>query len=54
MAAKQSRWYEIANGMAFVYDHPHKEKSQSVSVIKPEDLGYYRRTFRLEKIWDKN
>lgn len=48
---KQSRYYEIIDGMAYVYDQPYPRYALSVSIIKPSELAYYRNTFNLEKVW---
>ena len=48
---KASRYYEIIDGMAHVYDAPFSSKAQSVSIVPAPDLAYYRRNFTLSKIW---
>lgn len=48
---KQSRYYEIVNSFAYVYDHPYSSKALSVSVVPIADLAYYRKTFALSKVW---
>ena len=48
---KTSRYYEIIDGMAHVYDSPFTSKAQSVSIVPVSDLAYYRRNFALSKIW---
>ena len=48
---KQERWYEIDGNTVYVYDHPYPDRAQSVSVVRIADLEYYRRTFRLTKVW---
>ncbi len=48
---KQSRWYEIVDGWARVYDAPYLTHSISVSIVKIPDLAYYRSNFILQKVW---
>lgn len=48
---KQQRWYEIIDGLAHVYDSHNSETSQSVSIVKIEDLKFYRNNFELSKVW---
>jgi hypothetical protein len=48
---KPSRWFEIVDGMAYVYDEPFPEKSVSVSIILVDGLAYYRSNFTLRKVW---
>ena len=48
---KASRYYEIIDGMARVYDAPFSSMAQSVSIVPVSDLAYYRRNFTLSKIW---
>jgi len=48
---KESRWYKIENGLAFVFDDGYENMSQSVSIVRIKDLSYYRRTFKLSKSW---
>lgn len=49
---KNQRWYEIVDGVAYVYDEPYSETSSSVSIVKPIDLAYYRKAFNLQKVWE--
>jgi hypothetical protein len=49
--AKQQRWYEVEGDTAYVYDAPSSAQSTSVSIVKVADLPYYRRNFRLTKVW---
>jgi len=51
---KVQRWYEIIDGVAYVYDQPYPEKSMSESRVKPSDLAYYRNNFKLEKVWKES
>ena len=48
---KQSRWYKIENGLAFVFDSGYEDKSLSVSVVSLKDINYYRNNFKLRKVW---
>lgn len=48
---KQSRYYEIIEGMAYIYDQPFTSKAQSVTIVPLSDLAYYRRNFALSKVW---
>lgn len=48
---KESRWYKIENGQAFIFDNGYENMSQSVSVVRVSDLPYYRRNFKLSKSW---
>ena len=48
---KTSRYYEIIENVAYVYDNPFSSKSISVSIVPLSDLAYYRRNFALSKIW---
>ena len=54
MAQKQQRWYEVdEDGVTVrVYDAPKPELATSVSIVGKADLVYYRRTFKLSKIWE--
>lgn len=49
---KTSRWYEIVNGEAHIYDASSSEHSLSVSVVSVADLQYYRNNFYLRKVWN--
>lgn len=49
---RESRWYKIENGQAFIFDSGYEDKSQSVSIVPLSDLSYYRRNFHLQKLWD--
>lgn len=55
MNYKQSRWYryEIIDGVKYlcVYDKPYANLACAMSIIKPEDISYYRQTFNLSKLW---
>jgi len=48
---KTARWYQIVDGMAYIYDAPYSSQSQSVSIVNSTDLAYYRRTFDLRQLW---
>lgn len=48
---KESRWYEIKNGVAYIYDAPIQSNAKSVSMVDPEDLALYRRIFCLRRVW---
>lgn len=48
---RASRYYEIIDNMAHVYDAPYSSKAQSVSIVPLSDLAYYRRNFALSKVW---
>lgn len=48
---KLSRYYEIIDCTAYVYDQPFTSKSLSVSIVPLSDLAYYRRNFALSKVW---
>ena len=49
---KDSRWYTIENGLAYIYDSGYAKDSLSASIVPVSDLAYYRRNFRLAKVWD--
>lgn len=53
MAQKQQRWYEVdEDGVTIrIYNEPKPELATSVSIVGKADLAYYRRTFKLSKIW---
>lgn len=48
---KEQRWYEVVEGVLYVYSEPYPEKAQHVTITRIEDLPYYRSTFLLRKIW---
>jgi hypothetical protein len=48
---KTLRYYEIIEGMAYVYEAPYSSLALSVSVVPVSDLTYYRNNFQLSKIW---
>ena len=48
---KESRYYEIVDGMAHIYESPYSSKAQSVSIVPLSDLAYYRRNFGLSRVW---
>lgn len=48
---KPSRYYELSEGVLCIYDAPYKKHAQSVSIVKPSDMGFYRTNFHLRKIW---
>jgi len=49
---KAQRWYEIEDGKLCVYNQPDKKKAAGCSVTRIEDLGFYRRSFDLQKVWE--
>lgn len=48
---KEPRWYKIKGNQAFIFDCGYEDKSQSVSIVPKEQLGYYRNNFNLYKAW---
>ena len=50
---KESRWYKIKGKQAFIFDSGYEDKSQSVSIVRKEELNYYRNNFNLYKAWDQ-
>jgi hypothetical protein len=48
---KLQRWYEVIEGIAYIYDSGHKRYSLSVSIVPVADLQYYKNNFILRKIW---
>jgi len=48
---KQSRWYKIENGQAFIFDNGYENMSETVSIVPVSDLSYYRQNFKLSKSW---
>lgn len=51
MSQKPQRWYEIIDGVLYVYDNPYPQQATGVSVTKPDDLPYYRNNFNLARVW---
>ena len=50
MTCKPSRYYDKnQDGTFSIYDAPYISESLSVSIV--QSLDYYRRQFRLEKVW---
>ena len=48
---KQARYYEVEGETVYIYDAPFADKATSVSIVRIEDLKYYRKQFRLSKVW---
>jgi len=48
---KESRWYKIENGQAFIFDSGYENMSETVSIVHVSDLSYYRQNFKLRKSW---
>ena len=48
---KQQRWYEIVEDTLYIYDRGFRKDSKSVTITSVENLPYYKKTFRLRKIW---
>lgn len=51
MAHKAARWYAQEGDTVYIYDAPTPAQSASVSIVSPADLAYYRKNFRLAKVW---
>lgn len=51
---KQSRYYQIIEGKAHIYDSPLPERSVTESIVSISDLAYYRKNFQLSKVWASN
>ena len=49
---KEQRFYEIEGEKAYIYNAPFKAQATSVSIVNKSELTYYRRTFKLNKIWN--
>lgn len=48
---KESRWWvEIEDGWVEIHDSPDIKHSSSVSIVKKEELKYYRQHFNLKKV----
>ena len=48
---KESRWWvEIEDEWVEIHDSPVIKHSSSVSIVKKEDLKYYRQMFSLKKV----
>lgn len=50
---KDIRWYEVEQGILYVYDSPYVDKSVSMSIVSVEQMAYYRGNFRMLKIAGK-
>ena len=48
---KESRWYKVENGQAFIFDNGYENMSETVSIVHVSDLYYYRQNFKLSKSW---
>lgn len=48
---KQARYYEVEGETVYIYNEPFADKATSVSIVRIEDLKYYRKQFRLSKVW---
>lgn len=49
---KEERWYEVnSEGKVYIYNAPFAAQATSVSCVTKADLPYYRRTFKLSKVW---
>lgn len=48
---KEQRYYEIVDGIAYIYDSPYSKHSLSVSIVTVRDLAYYRANFQLGPVW---
>lgn len=51
---KQQRYYEVKDGLAYVYDKPQPENSSFSSIVSVDDLRYYRRNFDLKKVFSNH
>jgi len=49
---KEQRWYEVKDDVLFVYDAPYAEKATACSAVTKDQIGYYRKTFDLKKVWN--
>lgn len=47
---KPQRWYEIKDGLLYVYGSPNG-KSEFCSICQISDLKFYRANFTLRKVW---
>ena len=58
MKTKKTRYYEVLENTAHIYDTPYKDNSLSLSIVPVTDLSYYRNNFRLLKVkqgkWEGN
>ena len=50
---KEHRWYETKGEMAIIYNATRPEHATACSVVRRDDLKYYRNNFELSKIWGK-
>ena len=48
---KEQRFYEIDGETAYIYNSGFKASSTSVSIINVSELKYYRKQFKLSKVW---
>jgi len=48
---KQERYYGIDGETVYIYNAPFAANATSVSIVRIEDLKYYRKQFRLSKVW---
>ena len=49
---KPQRWYEVIDGLAYVYNAPIADTATSMSIVPVEQVKYYRNQFTLRKIWE--
>ena len=50
---RDQRWYDVDGATVLIYNAPRPENATAVSIVKTEDLKYYKNNFALSKIWKK-
>lgn len=48
---KEQRFYEVDGGAVYVYNSGFKSNATSVSIVSANELEYYRKQFKLSKVW---